>query len=173
MAKNRGLQIERNGDMLTIQASNSLTRWLGMLFLGAGLGLLFAAAHSHANHASHTSIGLLCGAFSIGCGVFLIVPHAYTTTFDSRSRQVVYSTSILNRKPKTERYSFDEIAGIALNKLKGVSQCSPYFELKEQKRRLLLSPNNGLVSVSAGVDLMEAICGSTGLPVLDLDSWWS
>ncbi len=173
MAKNRGLHIERNGDTLTVRTKNSVTRWLGALFLGAGLGLLFAAAHPHANHASHTWIGLLCGVFSIGCGVFLIVPHVYTTIFDSRSRQVVYSTSILNRAPKTERYTFDEIAGIALNKLIGVSHCAPYLELKEQRRRLLLSPNNGLVSVSAGVDLMEAICGATGLPVLDLDSWWS
>lgn len=111
--------------------------------------------------------------YSVGCGVFLLVPQAYTTMFDSRSPQVVYSTSICRRAPKIERYSFEEITGIALNKSIGISHCSPYLELKERKKRLLLSPHSGFVSVSAGVTLMEAICAATGLPVLDLDSWWS
>ena len=93
--------------------------------------------------------------------------------FDSRSPQVVYSTSICRRAPKMERYCFEEITGIALNKSIGISHCSPYLELKERKKRLLLSPHSGFVSVSAGVTLMEAICAATGLPVLDLDSWRS
>jgi hypothetical protein len=101
------------------------------------------------------------------------MPHVYITIFDSRSRQVVYSKSICNRAPKTERYAFEEITGMALNKSLGISHCSPYLELKERRKRLLLSPLSGFVSVSAGVNLMEAICAATGLPVLDLESWWS
>jgi hypothetical protein len=172
MAKYRGLQIERDGDTLTIRTKNSI-RWLGALFVGAGLGFMFAAANPHADQISHTWIALLCGMYSVGCGVFLLVPQAYTTMFNSRSRQVVYSTSICHRAPKMERYSFEEITGIALNESIGISHCSPYLELKEHKKRLLLSPHSGFVGVSAGVTLMEAICAATSLPVLDLDSWWS
>ncbi|TPV98897.1 MAG: hypothetical protein USCAAHI_01669 [Beijerinckiaceae bacterium] len=84
MAKYRGLQIERDGDTLTIRAKNSI-RWLGALFVGAGLGFMFAAANPHADQISHTWISLLCGMYSVGCGVFLLVPQAYTTMFDSRS----------------------------------------------------------------------------------------
>ena len=72
MAKDRGLQIERDGDTLTVRAKNSITRWLGALFVGAGLGLMFAAANPHTDHASRTWIVLLCGVFSVGCGVFLL-----------------------------------------------------------------------------------------------------
>jgi hypothetical protein len=173
MELGRGLNIERDGDTLTIRAKNSITRWLGGLFAGAGLGLVITAANPHTDRLSHIWIVLLCGVFSAGCGVYLIVPHVYTTIFNSRSRQVVYSTSICNRAPKMEHYSFEEITGIGLNKSIGISHCSPYLQLKERGRRLLLSPHNGFVSVSAGVTLLEAICAATGLPVLDLDSWWS
>lgn len=173
MAKARGLRIERDGDTLAIRAENGIARWLGALFVTIGLGLVFAAANTHTGQVSRPWIVLLCGAFSVGCGVFLIVPRVHTTIFDSRSRQIVYSTNICNRAPHTERYTFDEITGIVLNKSIGISHCSPYLDLKERGSRLLLGPNNGFVSVSAGVDLMEAICAATGLPVLDLDSWWS
>jgi hypothetical protein len=173
MAKHSGLQIERDGDMLTVRAKNSVTRWLGALFVGAGVGLVFAAASTHTGHVSRPWIVFLCGAFSVGCGVFLIVPQVFTTIFDSRSRQVVHTTSIWNRAPNTERYTFGDIAGIALNRAPRISHCSPYLELKETRGRLLLSPNSGFVTVSAGVNLLEAICAATGLPVLDLDSWWS
>jgi hypothetical protein len=173
MAKDRGLWIERDGDMLTVRAENGITRWLGALFLGVGLGLVIAAANTHTGQVSRPWIVFFCGAFSVGCGVFLIVPRVHTTIFDSRSRQIVYTTSIWNRAPHTGLYAFEEITGLVLNKSIGISHCSPYLELKERGRRLLLSPNSGFVSVSAGVDLMEAICAATGLPVLDLDSWWS
>lgn len=172
MAKGRGLQIDRDGDTLTIRAENSI-RWLGALFVGVGLGFLIAAANPHIHQISRTWIALLCGAYSVGCGVFLLVPHVYITIFDSQSRQVIYSKSICNHAPKTERYAFAEIMGMALNKTIGINHCSPYLELKERRKRLLLSPHSGLVSVAAGVTLLEAICAATGLPVLDLDSWWS
>jgi hypothetical protein len=171
MAKYGALQIECDGDMLTVRAKNGVTRWLGALFAGAGLGLMIAAANPHLVHMSRPWLVLLCAVFLVGCGVFLLVPHVTTTIFDSRSRQVVYSTSTCNRPPKMERYAFEDIAGIVLNKDFGISHCAPYLEVKEPRNRLLLSPQNGIVSVAAGVNLMEAICAATGLPVLDLDSW--
>ncbi len=170
MAKYRGLQIEHEGDTLTVRAKNSATRWLGGLFLGAGLSfVVLAASHPHTDHMSHIGSVLLFGALSAGCGVFLIVPHVYTTVFNSRSREIVYSTSICNRAPKTDHYRFEEITGIALNKDKMISHCSPYLQLNERERRLLLCPANGFVGVTAGVTLLETICAATGLTVLDLD----
>lgn len=171
MKIDRGLQIERDGDTLTIRAQNSLTRWLGALFAGIGLGLM-AAAYTHTGHVSRPWIVVLCGALSAVCGTFLIVPQVCTTIFDSRSRQIVCITSVYNRAPRTQRYSFENIAGMVLNKDKFISHCSPYLELKESGGRLLLCPNNGFVGVSAGVSLLEAICATTGLPVLDLESWF-
>jgi hypothetical protein len=171
MAKYGALQIGSDGDTLTVRAKNGVTRWLGALFVGAGLGLIIAAANPHIVHMSRTWLVLLCAVFLVGCGVFLLVPRVTTTIFDSRSRQVVYSARIWNRPPKMERYAFEDIAGIVLNKDFGIGHCAPYLELKEPGNRLLLSPQNGIVSVTAGVNLMEAICAATGLPVLDLESW--
>lgn len=173
MAKTRGLRIERDADRLAVRAENSLTRWLGALFAAVGLGLLFAAAIAHTDRMSRIWIILLCGAFLVGCGVYLIVPRVCTTLFDSRSRRIVYSTTVGNRAPTVERYAFEDVAGIVLNKDIGIGHCSPCLQLKERGRRVLLSPSSGLVGVSAGVALVEAICAETGLPVLDLDSWWS
>jgi hypothetical protein len=166
---NGALRIERDGDTLTVRAKNGITRWLGALFAGAGLGLMIAAANPHT--VSRIWLVLLCAVFLTGCGLFLLLPQVYTTIFDSRSRQVTYSTRIWNRPLKIERYAFEDIAGIVLNKDFGIGQCAPYLELKNPQNRLLLSPQNGIVSVSAGITLLEAICAATGLPVLDLESW--
>ncbi|WGJ16275.1 hypothetical protein QEV83_08560 [Methylocapsa sp. D3K7] len=163
------LRIETDGDTLTVRAKNGITRWLGALFVAAGLGLMIAAANPHT--VSRIWLVLFCAVFLLGCGIFLLLPQVYTTIFDSRSRQIVYSIRTWNRPPKIERYAFEDIAGIALNKDFGIGHCAPYLELKKPQNRLLLSPQNGIVSVTAGVNLMEAICAATGLPVLDLESW--
>ena len=77
MAKYGALQIECDGDTLTVRAKNGVTRWLGALFVGAGLGLMIAAANPHIVHMSRPWLVLLCAVFLVGCGVFLLVPQRH------------------------------------------------------------------------------------------------
>ena len=98
------LRIERDGDTLTVRAKNGITRWLGALFAGAGLGLMIAAANPHT--VSRIWLVLLCAVFLIGCGLFLLLPQVYTTIFDSRSRQVTYSIAHLEPSAQNRTLRF-------------------------------------------------------------------
>lgn len=171
MAFLRDLWIEHDGDRLTVHARNRITQWIGALFVSVGLGLTVAAT-IHLGHISRPWIVFLCGALSIICGAVLLVPYVCTTMFDMRARQLVHNARFGHRWTRTQCYSFEDIAGLALNKDKFISHCSPYLELKKPGGRLLLCPSNGFVSVTAGVTVLEAICDATSMPVLDLESWF-
>src|SRR6202035_218052 len=69
-----------------------------------------------------------------------MLPRVFTTTFDPRSQLFVYSTRFGNRLPKTNRYSFEEIAGIclAVAAYKAGYCYFPCLKLKGPFRRLRL-----------------------------------
>lgn len=179
---NSDFRIEHDDDMLIVRSKNGAMIRTGLFWIGVGLFGVVLIPLSIGQHIppgpdhglSSTVLALaflaILTAAAFAGGVFLMSRRVFTTAFDLRSREVVYSRSVGGRRPKTERCAFEELAGGGIDQDAQTGACSPYIKLLARDRRLTLLPTAG-IDVSAGEELVGTICAATGLPYLGRKAW--
>jgi hypothetical protein len=180
------LQLDRKGDALILCAKNShpLLGGLGVVF---GMFWTFAWVMSGKpgdldGLLSYRWLsGFLGGIFIIVCFLFAMLPLTIMTTFDMKSRTVVYSV-IRGGYRRDRTYAFGEIEGIGVEEQNSEAYTYKSEELKDagcdfmpvvklkNGRTCSLATTKG--EYARFTKIMDTIVSTTGLPGFDEPAGW-